>query len=127
MNALNKGIVGLWNTESNNRPIIPVEIPDDADDFQEITPAAATPAASDAKQPSATSKKRERSQAADGATKKKKRGGSTAFKEDRSPPTHIKLSDIGGMDHVISDMKELVCLPIEHPEIYRHTGIQPAR
>ncbi|KAK7206589.1 ribosome biogenesis ATPase RIX7 [Myxozyma melibiosi] len=128
MNALNKGIVGLWNTETNTRPIIPVEIPDDTVD----TASPATPAApTDTKPPTSSqagSKKRDRAQPAETtAAPKKKKGGSTVSKEDRSPPTHVKLSDIGGMDHVIRDMKELVCLPIEHPEIYRHTGVQPAR
>lgn len=49
------------------------------------------------------------------------------IKDDRSPPTHVRLSDLGGADHIVAEMLELVGMPILHPEVYIHTGIQPPR
>ncbi|KZT06140.1 AAA-domain-containing protein [Laetiporus sulphureus 93-53] len=50
--------------------------------------------------------------------------GSTA--KDYSPPS-TRLSDLGGVDACIEKMLELVAMPLCHPEIYIHTGVQPPR
>lgn len=46
--------------------------------------------------------------------------------KDRSPP-NIKLSSLGGLDNVITELMETVGMPILHPEIYSATGIEPPR
>ncbi|KAH9930123.1 P-loop containing nucleoside triphosphate hydrolase protein [Fomitopsis serialis] len=51
-------------------------------------------------------------------------GGSIA--KDYSPPT-TRLADLGGVDACIEKMLELVAMPLCHPEIYLHTGVQPPR
>ncbi|QPG77260.1 Ribosome bioproteinsis ATPase rix7 [Brettanomyces nanus] len=55
-------------------------------------------------------------------------GRSKRFKaaKDRSPPD-LKLSSLGGLDNVVSELMETVGMPILHPEIYVATGIQPPR
>ncbi|VEU20474.1 DEKNAAC101369 [Brettanomyces naardenensis] len=64
------------------------------------------------------------------ARKRGKEVGSSSkrFKssKDRSPPD-IKLSALGGMDGVITELMETVGMPVLHPEIYLATGIQPPR
>ncbi|PCH42578.1 AAA-domain-containing protein [Wolfiporia cocos MD-104 SS10] len=50
--------------------------------------------------------------------------GSTS--KDYSPPS-TRLSDLGGVDACIEKMLELVAMPLCHPEIYIHTGVQPPR
>ncbi|KAK9237423.1 P-loop containing nucleoside triphosphate hydrolase protein [Lipomyces kononenkoae] len=142
-NAMNKGIVGLWDTGSNTRQTT-VEIPDNpvtaSNDsvvdsssstlsVQPVTPntTVATAAPAPARTHTQPSKKRDRGPVGDGSSNKRSKGGSTADKEDRSPPMNIKLSDIGGMDHIVAEMLELVGMPIMHPEIYLHTGIHPPR
>ncbi|KAI0926441.1 hypothetical protein AcV5_008903 [Taiwanofungus camphoratus] len=45
---------------------------------------------------------------------------------DYNPPS-TRLSDLGGVDACIEKMLELVAMPLCHPEIYIHTGIQPPR
>ena len=42
-------------------------------------------------------------------------------------PPASRLSDLGGLDASIEKMLELVAMPICHPEIYLHTGVQPPR
>lgn len=46
---------------------------------------------------------------------------------DRSPPTHVSLADLGGVDNVIQDLKDLIVLPLFRPEIYVNSKIQPPR
>ena len=46
--------------------------------------------------------------------------------QDRSPPL-TNLSELGGMDDIVSQLMELIGLPILHPEIYKTTGVEPSR
>lgn len=46
--------------------------------------------------------------------------------KDYTPPS-IRPSDIGGADASIDTMRELVIMPLKHPEVYLHIGVQPAR
>lgn len=47
-------------------------------------------------------------------------------KIDHTPPT-IKLSSLGGLQAITTQLMELVGLPILHPEIYQTTGVEPPR
>ena len=46
--------------------------------------------------------------------------------KEYAPPT-VRLADLGGMDPCIEKVLELVAMPLTHPEVYLHTGIQPPR
>ncbi|KAJ2718103.1 Ribosome biogenesis ATPase rix7, partial [Coemansia sp. Benny D115] len=48
---------------------------------------------------------------------------------DRSKytPPDTRLSDLGGVDACIEEILELIVMPLKHPEIYLHTGVQPPR
>lgn len=48
------------------------------------------------------------------------------LKIDHTPP-ETKLSSLGGLQLVTTQLMELVGLPILHPEIYRTTGVEPPR
>ncbi|KAK9460150.1 P-loop containing nucleoside triphosphate hydrolase protein [Lipomyces oligophaga] len=137
INALNKGIVHLWDTASSNRPLPdPVEIPDDPETGLAKLPLLGAPAAISSSdysisidrtsiiKESESQKTKKRNHTADNSSAKKWKSGS---KEDRAPPTYVKLSDIGGMEHIIAEILEVVGMPLMHPEIYSHTGIQPPR
>lgn len=52
-------------------------------------------------------------------------GGGSVTKE-YEPPT-ARLADLGGVEGCIEKMLELVVMPLQHPEIYLHTGVQPPR
>lgn len=51
---------------------------------------------------------------------------SKKLKKDRTPPD-IKLSSLGGLQSITSQLMELVGLPILHPEVYLSTGVEPPR
>jgi hypothetical protein len=38
-----------------------------------------------------------------------------------------RYSDLGGMDHIITNIRQLVEYPITRPELYRHLGVDPPR
>ena len=39
----------------------------------------------------------------------------------------MRLADLGGVDPCVEKMLELVAMPLTHPEVYLHTGVQPPR
>ncbi len=45
--------------------------------------------------------------------------------EPRAP--RVTYDDIGGMKHVIQRIRELVELPLKHPELFKHLGIEPPK
>ena len=46
---------------------------------------------------------------------------------DRSPPTHVSLADLGGLEDVIEDLGDLVILPMTRPQVYLSSNVQPPR
>ncbi|KAK5190777.1 Ribosome biogenesis ATPase rix7 [Exophiala xenobiotica] len=46
---------------------------------------------------------------------------------DHSPPTHISLASLGGVDNVIQQFEDLLVLPMTRPEIYTSSNVQPPR
>ncbi|KAF8903739.1 P-loop containing nucleoside triphosphate hydrolase protein [Gymnopilus junonius] len=51
---------------------------------------------------------------------------SNAIAKDHAPPS-ARLSDLGGVEGCVEKMLELVAMPLCHPEVYLHTGVQPPR
>jgi ribosome biogenesis ATPase len=39
----------------------------------------------------------------------------------------LRYSDLGGIENVLQDIKELIEYPFTHPEIYEHLGVEPPR
>ncbi|KAK7032957.1 P-loop containing nucleoside triphosphate hydrolase protein [Favolaschia claudopus] len=123
---------GLWSTHRRGKvnlnsapPTPPV------DDSATATPATAesslTPAATDADAPtpSANGKRKIRSSRTEDSKRPKISGGG-AISKDHTPPA-ARLSDLGGIENCIEKVLELVAMPLCHPEIYLHTGVQPPR
>jgi ribosome biogenesis ATPase len=73
----------------------------------------ATPAASEEK-----SKKREGSKGGEKENKRQKRSGTIAQKIETTPPSYASLDDIGGVDHVVAELKDHLILPLLRPEAY---------
>ncbi|KAG2414103.1 ribosome biogenesis ATPase RIX7 [Aspergillus terreus] len=103
-NSLNKSIVGMWNTTSKQQK--PSEPP---------TTDTATPAP--------TSSKRRQHGGESHSSKRRKAEANI----DRSPPTHVSLADLGGLDDVIEDLGDLVILPMTRPQVYMSSNVQPPR
>ncbi|MCJ1283933.1 hypothetical protein MMC26_003264 [Xylographa opegraphella] len=105
-NGLNKSIVGIWAKGSPHPNSIS---------------QAVTNGEKDVASESAKSKKR----SANGEPLAKKR--KSAMEVDRSPPTHVSLADLGGVDAVIQQLEDLIVLPLLQPQIYTTSRIQPPR
>ena len=51
---------------------------------------------------------------------------SKRVKASHEPPA-TRLADLGGVGQAVEKLLELVALPVCHPEVYLHTGVQPPR
>ncbi|KAH9178373.1 ribosome biogenesis ATPase RIX7 [Lactarius sanguifluus] len=94
------------------------------------TPPSATttvPANSDEVLPTASSsnKRKPRTTRGEEGTKRSRVAAGGIAKE-YVPPT-VRLADLGGMDPCVEKVLELVAMPLTHPEVYLHTGVQPPR
>ncbi|KAL4759602.1 putative AAA family ATPase/60S ribosome export protein Rix7 [Aspergillus foveolatus] len=101
-NSMNKSLVGAWNTTS--------KAPKSESNAENGTPAPTT-------------------------TKKRHHGGESHSSKrrkaenavDRSPPTHVSLADLGGLDDVVQQLGDLVILPMTRPQVYLASNVQPPR
>ncbi|KAJ4002240.1 P-loop containing nucleoside triphosphate hydrolase protein [Lentinula boryana] len=111
-NALNKSMQGLWkknkiNLNSNNP--IPIPIPEDPNPTPIVTDSPENP----------PPKRKTRS--TDPTSTKRQ-------KTTQTPPPTLRLSSLGGLSpSTHQKLLEYIFLPLLHPEIYTHTGIQPPR
>ena len=103
---MNKSIIGNWAKASPRA---------------NSTSQAVANGEKDAASESTRSKKR----SANGEPLAKKR--KSAAEVDRSPPTHVSLADLGGVDPVIQQLEDLIVLPLLQPQIYTTSKIQPPR
>ncbi|KAJ2461954.1 Ribosome biogenesis ATPase rix7, partial [Coemansia sp. RSA 2337] len=60
----------------------------------------------------------------DGKRKRRPKGSTD---HARYAPPETRLSCLGGVDSCIEEVLELIVMPLKHPEIYLHTGVQPPR
>ncbi|CAO3655616.1 unnamed protein product [Mucor fragilis] len=147
-NAMNKSVTNLWNLHKSPAssgaasPVIksgaatPVNVSTPINEDLPIIPSAneaPLPAATPTVEDNATadaaatpkSKKRSKTTKDAGSAPKKSKTSS----ETREAPfiPKAKLSDLGGIDHCIEEIMELIAMPLAHPEVYLHTGVQPPR
>ncbi|KAF7375085.1 hypothetical protein MSAN_00394900 [Mycena sanguinolenta] len=125
---------GLWSTHRRGKmnlnsvpPTPPVEESAGTPSESPLLPAAdvdapPTPSAV------ANGKRKVRASRTDdsSASKRPKISSGGAISKDHTPPT-ARLADLGGIESCIEKMLELVAMPLCHPEIYLHTGVQPPR
>jgi ribosome biogenesis ATPase len=79
-------------------------------------------------QSSSGKRKLRSSRVVDSSSKRTKISSTTgsSISKEFAPP-FARLSDLGGVDECVEKMLELVAMPLCHPEIYLHTGVQPPR
>ncbi|KAF7720072.1 AAA-type ATPase family protein [Penicillium ucsense] len=100
-NGVNQSIVGAWTTTTASK-------------------TAATPKA----ESTTTSKSSKRRQHGSESASKRRKADAAV---DRSPPTHVSLADLGGLDEVIQELGDLVILPMTRPQVYLSSNVQPPR
>src|SRR5947207_8052613 len=105
---MNKSIVGMWSTTSKPSPI-PRKVADPGE-AESSSPAPMIP--------------KKRLKPSDGSGSKRRKGENTI---DRSPPTHVCLADLGGVDDVIQELEDLIVLPMTRPQVYSLSKVQPPR
>lgn len=88
-------------------------------------PPASTNAEEQPQTTTSSGKRKLRSARGEEGSKRSRVGVSSGAKE-HAPPT-VRLSDLGGVDPCVEKMLELVAMPLAHPEVYLHTGVQPPR
>lgn len=81
------------------------------------------PPTTDTATPAPTSSKRRQHGGESHSSKRRKAEANI----DRSPPTHVSLADLGGLDDVIEDLGDLVILPMTRPQVYMSSNVQPPR
>jgi ribosome biogenesis ATPase len=111
-NGLNRSIVGMWSTSTPKGSSTPKR--EQEQDQREKSNLESEPMQSN-----------KRRQTNGEPLAKKRKAASTTI--DMSPPTHVSLADLGGVDNVIQQFEDLLVLPMTRPEIYSSSKVQPPR
>ncbi|KAL3480123.1 P-loop containing nucleoside triphosphate hydrolase protein [Aspergillus californicus] len=101
-NSMNKNLVGAWNTTKTSKS--------EPNSTENNTPA-----------PTTTKK---RHHGGESQSSKRRKADSAV---DRSPPTHVNLADLGGLDDVVQQLGDLIILPMTRPQVYISSNVQPPR
>jgi len=133
---------GLWSTHRRNKlnlnspasPGAPTPVTPSADDPAtprppETSNLVETPAPTNTEQDIVNGKRKLRTRAVEGSSKRSKilpSGSGGLIPKEHASPT-ARLSDLGGVELCIEKLLELVAMPLCHPEVYLHTGVQPPR
>ena len=117
---MNKSTQGLWRRGKLNLNAGQEEQPPAAVETPQVS--VVVPPENTTEQTPIPAKRRPRSTREDGPSKRTK----LSVAKDYNPPS-TRLSDLGGIDTCIEKILELVAMPLCHPEIYLHTGVQPPR
>lgn len=150
-NALNKSMQGLWSTQRKGKinlntpisslPASPPRTPKTEDPLPSTsTNDQLTRSAGQAEEVEEKPDGSAEGRSSTSGVKRKVRAGrtgnsddvnkryktSSASTKDYSAPA-TRLSDLGGVKGCVEKMLELVAMPLCHPEIYLHTGVQPPR
>ncbi|GAM39077.1 AAA family ATPase [Talaromyces pinophilus] len=105
-NGLNRSIVSAWSTSAK-----PLPAPRKGNESSTV-------------EGSAQSTGSKRRQNAGESVPKRRKADHTI---DKSPPTHVSLSDLGGMDEVLQELGDLIILPMTRPQIFTSSKVQPPR
>ena len=106
-----------------DEPATVVPLPDVSQQIEVPAPNQHTQQLSNS-EPSSSGKRKARSGREDTSTKRAKLSRSSD--KNYTPPT-TRLCDLGGIEACVEKLLELVAMPLCHPEIYLHTGVQPPR
>ncbi|PWY83300.1 AAA-domain-containing protein [Aspergillus sclerotioniger CBS 115572] len=107
-NSLNKSLVGMWNTGTATKP-----------SKQSDSNTAETTAL-----PATSTSTKKRHHGGESQSSKRRKADAAV---DRSPPTHVSLADLGGLDDVVQELGDLVILPMTRPQVYMSSNVQPPR
>jgi ribosome biogenesis ATPase len=107
--SLNRSMQNAWGAKRKSRIDLNGELPlvPTTTDVSTVSPA-----------PEELSTQKRKSRTTHGTSKR--------AKPSHEPPS-TRLADMGGVNDAVEKLLELVALPVCHPEVYLHTGVQPPR
>lgn len=107
LNNMNQSVIGMWQT--------PQKPEDEAEDSHE---SAEKTERTEKTKPKGKpeKKKRKKAQAPEGEEEAKDES------KNHRPASSVKLSDLGGIDNVVTQILELLAMPLSHPEIFIQLG-----
>ncbi|KAJ3027034.1 UNVERIFIED_CONTAM: hypothetical protein HDU68_004612 [Siphonaria sp. JEL0065] len=147
-NTLNRSLLGVY---AKNTPGSPASTQEPASSSTTSIPSAKKRSESDSSQlkngadeaelPSDAADRIRKMRLANGSSKRRKTTGNINNPKDKIDadikklleegdkyaPPKTKLEDLGGIDGCIEEVLQLIGMPLKHPEIYTHLGIQPPR
>lgn len=107
------------------------EHPADAGDGQDGRVAAGATASVDPRAPHhatpTTGLQKKRKVGGQPGGMKKARAGGKLAQSNTATPLPITYADLGGIDNVLEDVRELIEYPLTHPEVYAYLGVSPPR
>ncbi|KAI9884651.1 MAG: Vacuolar protein sorting-associated protein 20 [Watsoniomyces obsoletus] len=127
-NRMNDSIVGLWSvpravaSPRTGSAVMASSVHTRTESVMMVDTSTSNPPGNN----NATTETRARGAGGEPPTKRRK-DGRPPRSIDRSPPTHLSLADLGGVESVVHELTELIALPMLFPSIYSHSGIQPPR
>lgn len=123
-NAMNKSVTNLWNVHKSTPASVASSVASDPVPALEESASNQPETTVEEESNEKKSKKRSKSSKESGSSKRHKTSS-----ESRDAPfiPTAKLSDLGGIDQCIEEIMELIAMPLAHPEVYLHTGVQPPR
>ena len=116
-----------------SQPVEPPNVVPLAEDLAEAGPSTSKedpqPTSTPTDRPPSSKRKLRRTAGDSDGTKRPRTAASgvgASTSKTYTPPT-TRLSDLGGVEACVEKMLELVAMPLCHPEVYLHTGVQPPR
>ncbi|KIK70588.1 hypothetical protein GYMLUDRAFT_65810 [Collybiopsis luxurians FD-317 M1] len=131
-NTLNRSMQGLWSAHRRNKVNLNSPTPTPTTEAPQTAPATPSepnvPSVAENSSTSSVNGKRKMRSArtTDESSKRQKVTSGSVPSRDYTPPS-TRLADLGGVDACVEKMLEYIAMPLCHPEIYLHTGIQPPR
>uniref|UniRef100_A0A6A7GEH3 Ribosome biogenesis ATPase RIX7 n=2 Tax=Hirondellea gigas TaxID=1518452 RepID=A0A6A7GEH3_9CRUS len=125
-NMMNSSIRTMYQT-NDSKKVMESSNPKSSAEFQRgVTPEASSSSQNLHKKPTRRSISAKKTSSSERKLKRLRKAES-----ERLPPqsheTSVTYADIGGIDHIIQDVRELIEYPLTHPEIFIHLGVDPPR
>lgn len=125
--SLNQSITAAWSTsvpKKRSKRAIPLN--SSTSSRSSPGPPDLQPTASTSALPTPLTEERPPTPTAPRAARKRPRHDPEQLAAKYAPPD-LKLSSLGGLESQITQLMEVVVLPLLHPEIYLHTGVPRPR
>eukprot|EP00743_Colponemidia_sp_Colp-15_P009795 GILK01010729.1.p1 GENE.GILK01010729.1~~GILK01010729.1.p1 ORF type:complete len:909 (+),score=206.63 GILK01010729.1:86-2812(+) len=123
-NQANNAILKMYTKNAPNTPSTPHNA------HNAVTPAPAD-GTSAVKKPLRGSERRKQKREDALGTPKKKAKGDEAEEDNKSyrleTTGSVTFADIGGVEAILQDIRELIEYPLLHPELFTHLGVEPPR